>query len=264
MTKIRQYLSLTAVFFLTTHMLKIVSLHELSNVQFLEYRRITKDAFPEIIGHSQIIHRHWATIESYFPTHQRFLLEKEEIIGFVNSIPIFWNKSLHALPQEGWDWLVKKGIEDFESNQAPNMLGGLQIIIRKKSQGCGLSKKLIEAGKALMEAHRYTHFIIPIRPTFKHQYPNMKMVEYMQLKKNNEIYDPWIRTHLKNKAHIINVCSNSMTISGDIALWKRLSKTKIMDSGTYIIEGALNPVTIDLTKDTASYEEENIWIYYQA
>ena len=158
--------------------------------------------------------------------------------------------------------MVKKGIYDFETKKKPNALGGLQVIITKAFLGQGFSKVIIAEGKKRIAQFGLSQLIIPIRPTFKHKYPQMEMEEYIGLKKNEQVYDPWIRTHIKGGAKIIKVCKNSMNVKGDLNFWKRLIGKELTSSGMYKVNGALNPVRIDLENQSGEYREENIWIHY--
>ena len=180
----------------------------------------------------------------------------------MNAIPLFWNSPLIELPNEGWDWMLEKGVKDYENSKKPNSLGGLQIIVTKDNLGKGYSKILISEAKRMVKKEGYENFIIPIRPTFKSRYPNMKMKEYIDLKVDGKIYDPWIRTHLKGGAKILNVCFKAMYIDGNLKFWEKLMNRKIEKTGTYIVEGALNPVEIDVENNHGIYYESNIWISY--
>nr|WP_280935049.1 GNAT family N-acetyltransferase [Aquimarina sp. 2201CG14-23] len=220
-------------------------------------------AFPEIILNSQTTEKYWSTLEKYFPHTQLFMVnEDNNLIGFMNIVPVFWDQPLKELPDKGWDWLVQRSIYDYENNIQPNSLGGLQIVITKKFQRKGFSKLLISKAKEIKQNLGLINFVIPIRPVFKHKFPKMKMVDYLEFKKDQNIYDPWIRTHLNAGAKIISVCKNSMNVKGDIVFWQGLLNKKIVESGSYKIKGALNLVTIDIEKDFGEYREENIWIAY--
>ncbi|SEK28817.1 hypothetical protein SAMN04487910_0169 [Aquimarina amphilecti] len=236
---------------------------DLDNHLLKQYRCAINEAFPEIILRSQVTKKYWSSLESYFPQTQIFLVNgNSDLLGFMNTIPIFWDQKLSDLPNNGWDWLLKKGVEDFEDKMKPNVLGGLQIIVTKKYQGNGYSKLLISKGKQVVESLGLEKLIIPIRPILKHNHPKIRMKDYIDLKKNNEIYDPWIRTHLESGAKIIKVCENSMNVRGDINFWEELLDKKIIQSGNYEIDGALNLVSIDVVDDSGEYREENIWICY--
>jgi len=236
---------------------------ELNETQLKQYKIAHQSAFPDIILNSSVMQDYWPRIEKYFPFTQIFMLDHDKnLIGFMNTIPIFWDQPLDELSNDGWDWLVKKGINDYENNIQPNTLGGLQIIVTKENQGKGFSKLLIGRAKEVIKNLGYQNFIIPIRPTFKHHHPEMKMTDYINLKKEDRIYDPWIRTHLNSGAKIISVCENSMNISGDIIFWESLLNQKIDSSGMYLVKGALNKVHIDFEKNHGEYREDNIWITY--
>ena len=178
-------------------------------------------------------------------------------------IKFFWNKKLELLPDEGWDWLIQKGISDYESSIKPNCLGGLQIGISKKYQNQGYSKKIINLAKELSKKNNFLYFIIPIRPTYKYKYPLIEMEKYINWNKDKKIYDPWIRIHKNCGAEIIKICKKSMTFTGTIKEWEEWSGLDLIESGNYIIEGTLNPVQIDIEKNYGIYYDENIWIYYQ-
>jgi len=243
--------------------LKIYRFSELSKDQIEKYKDTVSSAFPEVLYQSEVVKTCWPTIESYFPQYQLFLIDAEDnLIGFLNSIPVFWEVPLSLLPDDGWDWLVKTGIEDYEEMIIPNCLGGLQIIISREHLGKGYSRMLIAEGKALMEHFGFNHFIIPIRPTLKSQYPEMAMEDYIHFKIDDKIYDPWIRTHLSSGANIIKVCSNAMNIKGDIPYWEQLMGHKIEQSGYHIVPGALNPVYMNLEENIGEYREDNVWISY--
>jgi len=243
--------------------LKYLNLSELSEEQTLQYRDAVSQAFPKIIQSSEIIKNNWQIIEKYFPDHQLYLIgPDDELIGFINTVPIFFDQSLDLLPNEGWDWLVNKSISGYQNKVTPNTLGGLQVIITKKNQRKGYSKFIIAEAKNIMRNNGYEKFVIPIRPTLKKNHPDMSMVDYLHLKNENKIYDPWIRTHVNSDAKVISICHKSMNINGDIKFWESLMNKKIQHSGYHNVDGALNPVDIQIDANKGVYYEENIWIAY--
>jgi hypothetical protein len=54
-----------------------------------------------------------------------------------------------------------------------------------------------------------------------------------------------------------------MRIPGSISDWEQWTGLKFFESGDYVIEGALNPVNIDLEKDLGIYTEPNVWVLHQ-
>ena len=244
-------------------MIQFLTLSELSTAQKANYHKAIKLAFPEIILASPISKRLWPKLEEYYPECQLYLLNKEgQLIGFMNTIPIFWEGALKTLPDEGWDWLLEKGIQDYENKVKTNFLGGLQIIVTKEHLGQVNSRLLLREGKRIQRKHGFDKLIIPIRPTFKSKFPNMAMSTYLNYKEEGQIYDPWIRTHLKGGAKVIKVCNKSMSVTAEIPFWEKLMNKKIESSGYYLVDGALNPVKLELEKNVGCYEEEKNWLYY--
>lgn len=244
-------------------MISIGSISDLDEHTMSKYKDAIQDAFPDIILCSKVIEKYWDRVERYFPSYQMFLQSEEgELLGFMNAIPLSWNHPLEELPDEGWDWMLEKGVLDYERKIVPNTLGGLQIIVLSSHLGKGYSSLLISAAKRLFYEKEFDNFIIPIRPTFKSKYPEMKMDDYIDMKLDGKIYDPWIRTHLKGGAEIISICTKAMHIRGDLPFWEKMMNKKIDRSGAYIVEGALNLVDISIENNTGVYHEDNIWISY--
>lgn len=243
---------------------RYVDFAQLTDDQIKDYRRAFTEAFPDVILNSKVVRNAWDKVEAYFPDYQRILLgDQDEIVGFINTVPLHYDKPLKELPDEGWDWLMHQSVYDYEVNKYPNCLAGLQVIVTRKYLGKGISRQLIAEGKAIKDRNRFDKFVIPIRPTLKHLYPAMAMEEYMDMKEDGKIFDPWIRTHVKSGAKLIKVCSNSMTVRGDIAFWERLMGKKLSASGKYPVPGGLNLVAIDIETDKGEYMEDNIWICYK-
>lgn len=54
-----------------------------------------------------------------------------------------------------------------------------------------------------------------------------------------------------------------MYIHGTIDEWKEWTKLDFPESGSYIIPGALNPISIDTKKNEGFYIEPNVWILHR-
>ena len=243
--------------------MKEYTFSDLDESLLVQYRAAVLSAFPKIVLESQVGKAYWPQIEKYFPSFQLFLVdEDQQLIGFFNGLPLFWNRSFGELPEAGWDWLLQKGMQDHMDGKEANCLGGLQIIVCKKFRGKGYSKILIAKGKELKSNQGLDKFIIPIRPTFKYKHPNVSMEEYIRFRRDGQIYDPWIRTHLSSGAEIVKVCSQAMYTSGSINFWEEILLQKIETTGQYQVDGALNPVYIDIGNNIGEYWEENVWIKY--
>jgi hypothetical protein len=228
-----------------------------------KYAKICLSTWAPVIQNSALGEESWLKVFQYFSSYQLFYLDENgEWLGFANTIPIHYQDPLPDLPDTGWDWLIEKGIADYEGGKKPNVLGGLQIGINPIYRGKRFSKKILEQAKALMVKKKFEKFILPIRPTLKHLHPDIPMKDYLKWKKEDKIYDPWIRTHLQSGAKIIKVCPEAMRVEGTISDWEKWTGRTFPKSGQYAIKGALSLVNINLEKNRGLYLEPNIWIYY--
>lgn len=242
---------------------KFLQADQLTAEQRKQYDLADKSAFPAVISESTIVKQYFPKLQEYFPTFQRVLLDKDShVIGFINTIPFNFEGELDTLPDRGWDWMFERAVLGFENQIEPNYLGGLQVIISQKYRGQGYSKPIINHAKSFCKSLGFRNLIIPIRPTRKHELPSMSMETYMELTENEEIYDPWIRTHVRSGAQIIKICEQSMIIEGDIKFWSAILGQPVMESGQYQLDGALSLVMIDSENDHGQYIEPNIWIKY--
>jgi len=156
---------------------------------------------------SKPLQKNWPLLFEKFPQYQLILAnEHEEIIGYANAIPFHFNKTVNLLPDTGWDWMLEKGISDFDKKTAPNLLGGLIIGVAKNQRGQQWSKVILSKLKELFNLEKFQNLVIPIRPILKDQYPKMDMNEYINWKKEDKVFDPWVRRHLDSGAEIISIC----------------------------------------------------------
>lgn len=87
--------------------------------------------------HDPVTNAYRDKLFEYFPEYQIFLMDNDKILGIANSIPFYCDDAVDELSDEGWDWVLRKGIEDHKNNVTPNMLNGLQIAIKKGFSGNG-------------------------------------------------------------------------------------------------------------------------------
>ncbi|WP_410880106.1 GNAT family N-acetyltransferase [Myroides sp. DW712] len=221
--------------------------------------------WPEFILQDRMNVKYWEELYVEFPMYQFFLLDGQEVVGNGNCVPLsLTEEELQHLPKEGWDWALERAFLDKQAGKKPNTLCALQIGINPSYQGQGISGMLVRFMKAIAQEQRFNHFILPIRPTLKHRYPLQSMQEYIRWKNEKEqTYDPWIRTHEKNGAHIVNVCSKAMAVEGTVQEWERWTRQSFQSSGHYVIDFALNPIEIDLEKNKGTYIEPNVWMQYE-
>lgn len=222
-------------------------------------------AWPEFMLHDPVAAKHFWRLYDTFPAYQVVLLNEEgELVGMGNTIPVMWDGPLDQLPDDGWDAILALGVANFEAGIAPNCLSAIQAVVAPEHMGQGVSKQIIKAMRTIARHHEMNHLIAPVRPNLKHAYPLTPMERYIQWQHTDgSLFDPWLRTHARLGGRILKICPRSMTISAPVAVWERWTDMRFPDSGTYIVPGALSPVTVDRAMDMATYIEPNVWMVHE-
>lgn len=189
--------------------------------------------------------------------------DSEETILMANSIPLFWDGDIKALPDEGWDWGVEKGVRDLQAGRRANMLMAIQIMTPPAHRGRGLSTIGVQTMKDLARQAGLDCLIAPVRPNRKSDYPLTSFDRYIYWRNGDGLpFDPWIRVHARLGATIIKPCHHSMEITGTVAEWEDWTKKAFPESGRYVVPGALEPIEINLENDSGVYIEPNVWIHH--
>jgi hypothetical protein len=72
-----------------------------------------------------------------------------------------------------------------------------------------------------------------------------------------------MRVHWRLGAEVVRVAPCTLLITGTVAEWEEWTEMALPDSGPYVIEGALQPVTIDREHDEGRYEDPNVWMVHR-
>jgi hypothetical protein len=241
---------------------EVVSLFDRYDL-FKRQDEVCGDVWPEFMRHDPVANTNWMKFINTFKDLQLLLMYEEEILAVINTVPIYFEKNINDLPDNGWDWGVKKAMTDYEEGISPNTLMGVQIVVNRLHQCKGLSTAAIKELRQLAITKNFQKIIIPVRPSNKHQYPLIPMENYIEWKDANGFpYDNWLRVHIKNGGKIIKVCPNSMYIPGTIEDWKKWTSLDFLESGKYVVPGALNPISIDKEGNIGEYIEPNVWILH--
>ncbi len=231
---------------------------------FDQQDEICTEAWPEFMLHDPIADEYWMPFIEAFKEYQLLIMEEDEILAIINAVPINYNGELKDLPEDGWDWATEKSVIDFREDKTPNILVGLQIVINKKYQGKGLSSIAVKEMANLAKKNGFDKLIIPVRPSDKHNFPLIDMKEYIKWNNSQGLpTDNWLRVHIKAGGEIIKVCNKAMYIPGHVDDWKEWTGLEFPGNGSYIVEGALNPIDIDIEKDLGVYIEPNVWVLHK-
>jgi hypothetical protein len=109
----------------------------------------------------------------------------------------------------------------------------------------------------------FADLVAPVRPSWKHRFPLIPMDRYATWSRPDGLpFDPWFRVHARAGASFLQVCENSMRITGTVEEWITWTGLEFPDSGSFVIPGALVPVEIDVSHDEGVYVEPNQWMLH--
>ena len=229
-------------------------------------RGLTKEVWPEFMLHDQVANQNWRELFDRFLGYQLALYDtaNQRVAGMGNSFPLRWDEGLENLPEDGWDWAFEEAVRNHKQGVKPNFHCAIQIVVRPEYRGQGLSMPMVQAVRAVTKAKGLGSLIIPLRPSDKHRYPLTSLDDYITWKNEKGLpFDPWLRVHVRAGARIIKVCHTSKRIRGSRTEWENWTGLKFPQSGQFIIDGALNPISLDLEKEEGVYIEPNVWIVHE-
>ncbi|HUE98738.1 MAG TPA: hypothetical protein VMN99_05760 [Anaerolineales bacterium] len=229
-------------------------------------RGLTKEVWPEFMLHDSVANELWHELLDRFPEYQLALYDTQNnrVAGMGNSFPLRWEDSLENLPEGGWDWAFQEAVDNHKEAVSPNIHCAIQIVVRHEYQSQGLSRPMVEAVRAVTKSKGLGTLIIPIRPSEKSNYPLISLDDYTTWKTVEGFpFDAWLRVHVRAGARIIKVCHESKTIRGTRAEWEEWTGLKFPQSGRYVIDGALNPIEMNIEINEGIYIEPNVWIVHE-
>lgn len=220
-------------------------------------------AWPEVMKHSPVADAYFPEVRRIYPDTVFYICDGKTVITLGQSVPLYWEGDIQALPDEGWDWAIKSGVEQAQAGKSPNMLCALEIAVNPDYRGKGLSQLALQTMREIGLQRGFTQLIAPVRPSQKAQYPLVPMEDYIQWKRSDGLlFDAWLRTHQRVGARVIKVAPRSMRFEGTVAEWTEWSGLEFPGSGQYVVAGLLNPLEIDCDADQGVYIEPNVWMLH--
>jgi GNAT superfamily N-acetyltransferase len=213
--------------------------------QFSRLRR----AWPELVFHDELSNAYWGRLYEERPDFQFALVEEGRVIAEGNSLPV-------SGPPRGWRDAFPSGFGADE----PDRLCAIAILIDPDRQRGGLSRLMLEHMRGLA-AERGWDLVAPVRPMLKHRYPLTPIERYAEWRREDGLlFDPWLRAHERLGAEVLGIAPDSLISEGTVADLEEWCALAFPESGSYVVEGALVPVEIDLERDRGSYREPNVWM----
>lgn len=211
--------------------------------------------WPEFMSHDETVQAYWSRLRDELPQFQLVLYDeaRDAVVGEGRTVPFRWD----GLPGGLDDVLVRA----FADEGASTALSACVAIVAPARRGEGLSGRLVEGMRELATAHGLRRLVAPVRPTLKSRYPLTSMARYVQWRRADGLpFDPWIRVHARLGAELLEVCDRSMVVGGGIDEWEGWTGMVFPDSGSYVVDGALVPITIRREADRGEYIEPNVWM----
>lgn len=196
--------------------------------------------------------------------HQLIMVDDEEPIARVASLPLTWNGDPHTLPRRGWDGVIEQSATDTYNDAPLNTLCALEIGIDMKHTSRGLSQIALNALRRHASEAGFAHLIAPVRPSEKTHFPDMPIAEYVRRRRDDGLpADNWLRVHERVGGRVIALCPTSMTISAPLETWRSWTREPFTSTGLTSITGAIAPVYVNAELDYAVYVEPNVWVEHR-
>ena len=220
-----------------------------------------RDAWPAFMLESPIANERWHLLYERFGGFQFWLVDEatDEILAEGNSLPV--RLDVRDLPDRGWEHVMEHATG---GDEEPTLVSAIQVLIDRTLHGGGMSKLMLEEMRRIAGGAGFRDLVAPVRPTLKSIYPLTSMDRYIAWTTGSGLpFDPWLRTHARLGARIVEVCSTSMEIPGTVGDWEGWTGMQFPETGTYVVPGALQPVEIDVEGDRGVYVEPNVWMHHQ-
>jgi hypothetical protein len=224
----------------------------------IRLERLSLRTFPEYMHHNQMGGRYWGRLYEAHPDFQLALLDREELVAELHSLPAAWDGSLDDLPP-GWDDIFPRA---FDSGREPDALFALAISVLPERQGQRLSGVVLNAMRDAARAAGLRELAAPVRPTLKARYPLISIERYMEWRRDDgEHFDPWLRLHERIGGRIVAPAPRSMLIEAPVADWEEWTGIVMPEDGDYLIPGGLAPV--EVRDGVGRHIEPNVWVVHQ-
>ncbi|WP_170105077.1 GNAT family N-acetyltransferase [Desmospora activa] len=221
---------------------------------------VNDHSFPQyLIQGDQTNTLYWTKEELFtvFASYQFVLFQGEQIAATGNAVPIFWDGTKEGLP-DGYDGALRRA---FEEDRKPNTLCAISVVVAPSFRGKGVSSIVLQYMRENAIRHGHDRLIVPVRPNKKHLYPLIPMEDYIKwVQPDGSPFDPWIRAHWRLGARILQVASASMVAKASVKQWEEWTGLKFLQSGSYILPGALQPVQARVEEDIILYKDPNVWM----
>ena len=229
------------------------------DLRAIRFERLVQPAFPEYMNHNEPGDRYWGRLYEDFPDFQLGLLDGDDLVAELHSVPTAWDGSDEDLPA-GWD---EAFLRAFESGSEPDVLCALAISVLPERQGEGLAGRMLEEMRAAAGRAGLRELIAPVRPTLKSSYPLIPIEEYMTWRRaDGAHFDPWLRVHERTGGKIHAAAPKSMTIEAASSDWEGWTGFQLPADGVYVVPKMLAPLVV--RNGVGRHVEPNVWVRHSS
>jgi GNAT superfamily N-acetyltransferase len=235
--------------------MKLVRYADRPGLREIRLETLSKRTFPEFMHHNQSGTRFWRRLYDEHPDFQLALVDGDELVAELHSVPTPWDGTPDDLPS-GWD---EAFVRAFESDRESTVLCALAISVLPERQGERLSSRMLNAMRAAAGAHGLRELIAPVRPTRKAEYPLIPIERYVEWRRaDGTHFDPWIRLHERVGGEILAPAPESMVIEAPAADWESWCAMPLPSDGDYVVPGMLAPLVV--RGGAGRHVEPNVWL----
>jgi GNAT superfamily N-acetyltransferase len=223
--------------------------------ELLDRRERLSGSFPTYMHHNEPGGRYWRRLYDEHPDFQLGLLDGDELVAELHSVPTPWDGTDEDLPS-GWDEAFTRA---FESDSEATVLCALAISILPARRGEQLSSRMIEAMRQAARTYGLRELIAPVRPTLKALYPLIPIERYMEWRRDDGTHlHPWIRIHERVGGKVYRAAPESMVIEARVSDWEEWTGLRLPADGTYVVDGMLAP--LEVRDGIGRHVEPNVWM----
>jgi GNAT superfamily N-acetyltransferase len=228
---------------------------ELLAIRFATLSQVT---FPEYLQNNEPGNKYWGRLYEDFPDYQLALLDGDELVAELHSVPTAWDGSDSDLPA-GWD---EAFLRAFESGREPDVLSALAISVRPDRQSQGLAARMLEEMRGAAAAGGLRELIAPVRPTLKARYPLIPIKQYSEWRRpDGSHFDPWIRVHERIGGEILAPAPESMMMDRPVSDWEEWTGMQFPADGDYVVPEMLAPLYV--RDGRGRHVEPNVWLRHR-
>lgn len=233
------------------------------------FAELSAPVWPDFIDGDEAVIRYWDALFGEKLARYQFVALHvdengvEEVVATSNAIPFFWPTpdDDNSLPDDGWDEMMRLGVEGAAAGIKPNALSALSIVVAPAWRGSDLAGRLLLNMKAVARAEGFSALVAPVRPTRKPDYPLTSFADYVGwMRPDGTPFDPWVRKHVQLGAKIVKIAPRGMVVSAPLTVWTEWTGLRFPVSGAYHLPGGLAPMHADLEAGRGLYEEPALWL----